>query len=117
MPKCLQCRLVFCRSNDTPTTEIYTLCPRALLLLEHVLQVRGLLELLIVVDRELAGCRLDEESAVARAGENRLGVAEHRERAEAAVFDEVHPTRETDDVRVIPRNGKDDRCIEQHAKV
>ena len=77
-------------------------CPRASLLLEHVLQVRRLLELLIVVDRELAGRRLDEQSAVARPGENRLGVTEHHERAEAAVFDEVYPTGETVDVRMIP---------------
>ena len=44
-------------------------------------------------------------------------MAHDRERAEAAVLDEVDARREAVDLRVIPRDREEDRRVEQHAEV
>ena len=78
--------------------------PGAVRLVEDVLQVRRRVELLIVVDPEVAGRLLEENAAGAGRREDRVGVRHHDERAEAVVLDEVEPAGEAVDPRVIPRD-------------
>ena len=91
--------------------------PRARPLVEDELEVRCRIELLVVVDTELACLRLDEQTSIAGSGEDRVGVRHHEECTESAVLDEVDPAGEAVEVRVIPRDRKDDRCVEEHAEV
>ena len=88
-------------------------------MLKLILNLRGLLELLIVVDaKDTRGqIRVEKQSAGLWREETRARMTGHHESSKSLVVRQVNTQRGPIKLRLLPRNWKGDRRVQEHIEV